>query len=90
MSRVAQESQAGMASSRSFIERRGVVGTLVAVLDLFFSTPDTCLNFTMLIATDALRHTAMIQAYIALHSADIRTLGEAFSRPHFLPFHLWY
>ena len=72
MSRVAQERdrmgtlnrrrQAGMASNRSFIERRGVVDTRVALLNLFFLTADTCLDFTMLIATDALRHTTMIQA----------------------------
>ena len=44
----------------------------------------------MLIASDASRHIAMIQAHMALHYADIRTLGEAPSQPHFLPFHLQY
>jgi len=44
----------------------------------------------MLIATDASGHIAMIQACIALHYADIRTLGEAPSQPHLLPFHLQY
>ena len=28
---------------------------------------NTCLDFTLLIATDASRHIAMIQAYVALH-----------------------
>jgi len=80
--------QTGMASNWSFIERRGGVDTLVALLNLLFLTADTCLDFTMLIATDASRHIAMIQAYIALHYADIRTFflhlwcPTDFTHPH--------
>ena len=63
-----------MANNRSFIERRGVVDKRVALLNLFFLTADTCLDFTMLIATDASRHIAMIEAYTALHYDDSCTL----------------
>ena len=69
--------QTGMASNRSFIERRGFLDTLAVFLNLFFLTADTCLDFTMLIATDASRHIEMIQAHSALYYADIRKLGEA-------------
>ena len=87
MPRVAQEGhstgtlnrkrQVGMASGRSLIGRRWMIDTLVALLNLFFLTANTCLDLTMLTATDTSRHIAMTHAYIALHFADIRKLGEA-------------
>ena len=40
--------QAGMASDRSLIERRGIV---VALLKFFFLTSDTCLDLTMITDT---------------------------------------
>ena len=86
METLSRRRQAGMASDRILIEGRGVVDALVALLNFFFLISDTCLDLTLLTATDTSRHIAMTHAYTALHFADVRTLGEAPSQPHFSPF----
>jgi len=68
------------------IERRGIVDTLVALLNFFFLISDTCLDLTLLTATYTSRHISMIHACIALHFVDVRTLGETPSQPHLSPF----
>ena len=98
MSRVAQQGdrkvtlsrrrQAGMASDRSLIEGRGIVDTLVALLNFFLLISDTCLDLILLTATDISRDMGMIHDCIALHFADVRTLEETPSQTHLYPFTL--
>jgi hypothetical protein len=60
--------------------------TLVALLNFFFLISDTCLDSTLLTATDISRHIAMAHACIAPHFVDVRTLGETPTQPHLSPF----
>ena len=87
MGTLSRRRQAGMASDRSLIEGRGVVDTLVALLNFFFLISDTCLDLTLLTATNTSRNIAMIDACIALYLADVRTLGETPSQPRLSPFY---
>ena len=41
-----------MANDWSLIQRRGIADTLVALINFFFSISDTCLDSTLLTATD--------------------------------------
>ena len=75
-----------MASDRSLIKGRGIVDTLVALLNFFFLVSDHGLDLILLTTTDTSRHIAMIHGCIALYFADVRTLSETPSKPHWCPF----